>query len=58
MMETIYMSDCCGAELTARVGDEGTGHYECSKCEKPCNQIPKNLTIHVHEDIKVKAHMV
>lgn len=31
-------SSCCKALLVVAKGDEGTSHYECSKCGKPCDQ--------------------
>lgn len=34
------LSDCCQSEITVVGGDEGTNHYECTKCHKACNVVP------------------
>lgn len=33
-------SKCCNAIVVASIGDEGTGCYVCSKCNKPSDIIP------------------
>lgn len=30
-------SMCCDAELIVQISDEGTGHFDCAKCGKPCD---------------------
>lgn len=53
-----YLSECCSAPYwsvcSEDLGDIGTCHAECSKCEKPCNLKPKTLGIDVHDEIRMK----
>lgn len=37
MKERKHSSSCCGADVTVVGGDEGTNHWECTKCNKSCN---------------------
>lgn len=44
-----FLSSCCGLQngFCVSVGsDEGTWHYECSKCHQPCD--PARICTHVH----------
>lgn len=35
--QTNKVSKCCGDRLCAINDPEGTGHYECFACKKPCD---------------------
>ena len=32
-----YCSQCCKAKIKNVIGDEGTGHMECTACHSPCD---------------------
>lgn len=32
-----YESQCCLAPVETVSGEEGTNHFECTKCGKPCD---------------------
>ena len=36
-MKNIQVSKCCKAMMTVASSDEGTSHYECGSCGKPCD---------------------
>lgn len=37
MNKTTWVSKCCNAETKVVGGDEGTNHWECSKCGESCD---------------------
>lgn len=37
-----WRSKCCGARLLVKGGEEGTNHYECSKCFYPTDPVLPN----------------
>lgn len=41
MLQELF-SKCCNSKIKVVGGDEGTNHYECLKCKKPCDfRIPE-----------------
>lgn len=46
------LSKCCNAVVVASMGDEGTGCYVCSECNKPSDVIPFQMK--TAEEIYVK----
>ena len=38
------LSTCCKADIEVVGGDEGTNHYECLVCKKPCDTITFDTT--------------
>jgi hypothetical protein len=43
MIQQVYYSDCCGKEAIAVVADEGACYWRCSKCNKGCDALAKEV---------------
>jgi hypothetical protein len=42
MTTTNLLSKCCTAPVEVQIADEGTSHWTCQICEKPCDILPNS----------------